>query len=245
MDLTPIRTSMAEFARSADAERYREILRRVQEETKKRDRENLKAERDEETLQLMEAFVVMATESDLIEFGVTLDHYDTAAYEALLKNERLLDEAREDLREMYEKAYVLPDGRRVFESEDGIRVFDENGTEISPEEISAEELGDRLPTWEMWKQGKETEQSLIEDRAAIIEFQNDIVDARERVEAGEMTKDELDELKSTLEANMPDSVRAELPAELQPAAPETAEPDVAQEADANWRPNVKLDMPVM
>ncbi|KFL29546.1 hypothetical protein JP75_20465 [Devosia riboflavina] len=245
MDLTPVRTSMAEFARSADGERYREILRRVQEEIKKRDRENLKAERDEETLQLVEAVVIMATESELVEFGMTLDHYDAAAYEALANNEKLIDESRERLREMYEKAYVLPDGRRVFESDDGVHVFDEHGVEIAPETVSADELGDNLPSWEQWSGEREAQRDLLEDRAAIIEFQNDIVNARERVEAGEMTKDELEELKSSLEANMPDSVRAELPAELQPAAPVAATPEVTQEADANWRLNVKLDMPVM
>lgn len=47
-----------------------------------------------------------------------------------MQNGRALERVQEDLRIMVDKAYVLPDGRRVFKTEDGMRVFDEHGEEI-------------------------------------------------------------------------------------------------------------------
>lgn len=236
MEFVPAKSWKAEFARSADSERHREILRRANEEIRKRDDEERKAERESD-LEHLEAVVVLASQADLDQFDVTLDHYDGAIYDALIENERLLDESRERLKQMFEQAHVLPDGRRVFESEDGVHVFDERGAEIAPELITADELDDALPKWETWQAELKTEQALQEDRGAIIEFQDQVADARAKVEEGNLTQDELDDLKSSLEEQMPESVRAQLPADQRP----TLDADV--EPSADWRPAAKLEMP--
>lgn len=238
MEFVPAKSWKADFARSADAERYREILRRANEEIRKRDDEARKDARDDE-LEHLEAMVMLASDADLAEFGATLNNYDRATYDALIENERLMEESRERLKEMFERAHVLPDGRRVFESEDGIRVFDERGTEIAPDLISAGDLDDALPTWEAWNAELRAEKALEDDRTAIIDFQEEVAGARERVEAGELTQQELEDLKSSLSEQMPDSVLAQLPQAQRPAL--DAEPDDLKVV--GLQPTAKLEMP--
>lgn len=139
---------------------------------------------------------------------------------------------------MYDKAHVLPDGRRVFESEDGLRVFAEDGTELSADTITPDEIEDWLPKAEAVFAQRDTVQTLVEERGAIIDYQTAVRDARERAEGGELTKDELDDLKKSLEEKMPERVREHLPDDYKPSQ------DVGPEQpDASWRPSVKLDLP--
>jgi hypothetical protein len=219
-------------------------LRRANEEIRKRDRDDEKAERDEEALEHLEAMVVMATEAELTDFTVTLGTYDTATYDALVDNERDMDQSRDRLQGMYDKAYVMPDGRRVFESADGLHVFDENGSELPPEEIDPEEIEDFRPKWESVLSERATFSALNEERQQIIEFQDAVSDARQRVEDGDLTKQELEDLKASLAEQMPDRVKGLLPEDQRPASKPT-DPTPDQTSEATWRPSVKLDLPAL
>lgn len=244
MEQSPVRSWKAEFARSTDAERYREILRRTSEEIKKKEREEERAEREQDSLDHLEAMVVMATEAELDHFSNSLDTYDTATYEALLENERILDLTNRERDAMLEKAFLLPDGRRVFESEDGVRVFDANGVELDPSVISADEIEDWRPKYEGYASLTEKRQSLLEERDQLIAYQDRLAEARQRVEDGDLTKQELEELKNSLEEQMPGRVRELLPEDQRPAI-EPNEPEPEQCSEATWRAGVKLDLPTL
>jgi len=238
MSVVPL-TWKNEFARSTEPERYREIVSRVQEEARREDKRRKDKEKDEQERRaeadaLLEA-IVFATATELAAFEVKLTHYEEATYDALIENERLLELLRAERDDMLEKAHVLSDGTRVFESEDGVRVFDEHGNELDPSVISADEIEDWRPKHEAFKENHDSIDALLEDRNAIIEYQQKLDDARERVENGEITSEELNALEQELAADMPESVRAELAPEHQPPvfdAQKVVEPDPVQAVQA-------------
>src|SRR5690606_14630576 len=122
-----------EFARSAAISRA--LQRRLSEEAlRKRQEEDEEREQDRVDSNLIELAqtVIWATEMRIREFEMSLDRHDAATVEALMENERELVEVRERIAERLERAFVLPDGRHVFKSEDGTRVFDEYGVEVAP-----------------------------------------------------------------------------------------------------------------
>jgi DNA repair ATPase RecN len=122
------------------------------------------------------------------------------------------------------KAHVLPDGRRVFETEDGLRVFDEHGRELDASTISPEEIEDSRPRWETAKQAIDRLDALTQEREHLLVYQEKLDHARERLDAGDLTREEFDNLRDELKDDMPESVREQL-SELEQEQETAAEPD--------------------
>lgn len=123
-----------EFARRAEMSadlRQRLLLEmntRVRAEQDKTARET---ERRRDTEFVMALQGALAPAHKIADFTVKLDRYDTATVQALMDNERDVLAVREKIDAMMLKAHVLPDGRRVFKTEDGTRVFDEFGAQLN------------------------------------------------------------------------------------------------------------------
>ncbi|MBU2527605.1 MAG: hypothetical protein KKC03_13490 [Bacteroidetes bacterium] len=208
-----------EFARSAQWRREQDQLlfekHRKQQQEKQFDRS-----KDDEAD--FGAMAVMASSEEIATFEITLDKYDTAVIAALDENEHDLTAVHATIQDKLEKAFVLPDGRRAFKTEDGMRVFDEHGSEIAPDELSADEIEDWRPRWEAFSADKQAEQALTEERQDLMDYQHRIDDAREKLD-DPISKQELVDLKRDLEADMPQSVRKQLGMETnQPAPASTA-----------------------
>jgi hypothetical protein len=217
MELMPAKSWKSEFARSTEAERYREIVRKHQEEVRRKNNDKDQKDREERGQALDDmAFVVMATQTDIDAYLVTTAHYQEATYEAIIQNEQLLSAALVERQQLLDKAFVLPDGRRVFESEDGLRVFDEHGEELDPSEITPEDIEDWRPRLEEWKRNGDTIVALEDERAKLIEYQQKIDEAQERLEDGDISQQDFDALKKDLTETMPDRVRDLLPDEFKP-----------------------------
>lgn len=232
MELMPVRTWKLEFARGADAERHREIVLRHQEDLRLKREKDKKTEKDrEDRMDALEdlAFAVMASQPEIDAYLVTTAHYQEATYEAIVQNEQLLTAIRREKQTMLEQAHVLADGRRVFESEDGIRGFDEFGEELDPSEIDADEIADWRPKHESFQALKEEEAKLVEEKAELLEYQGKVDEARERLEAGDISQKEFEAMQQDLADDMPDRVRENLPDEFKPAMPEQ-ESDLVVEA---------------
>ena len=136
---------------------------------------------------------------------------------------------------MLDRAHVLPDGRRVFETEDGQRVIDENGQEVSPDVITPEEIADSRPRAETYLEAWAEEQRLLSERDELIDYQREVDAARERLDDGTLTAQELQDLEATLEANMP-AVLRETASTPGPAAPDQpSQPETAADHDATGR----------
>lgn len=216
MELTQVRSWKHEFARSTDTERYREILRRHHDDLRRK-KEKDEEDREERFEDLDEMlFAVMATQTEIDAYLVTTAHYQTATYDAIIENQQLLEAVRLEREKLLEKAYVLPDGRRVFESEDGVRVFDENGVELDPSVISADDIEDWRPKHEQMTALDEREAFLADEQTELFEYQKKLDEARERLEAGEISQKDFDALKKELDESMPERVRDNLPDEFKP-----------------------------
>lgn len=179
----------------------------------------------EDSMLATAAIVTQATEIQIAEFRAKLDQYDEATIKALNENRIRMDEVKArlaeldiEIQEMLNQAYVMEDGRRVFLTKDGTQAFDEDGNEVSPDELDFNLIGPEKPTWESYSGARDerdalrAEQERLEaERQEILDFQEKVDAARDRLDEGDITKDELDALDSELADAMPPSVRKQTP----------------------------------
>ena len=227
-----------EFARRAEWRREDEerVLDHIKAEKKHEQEER---EADEAALADY-AFAVLASETDIANFTVKLDAYDAATIEALHENEAALVKTREELRLMLDKAYVMPDGRKVFKTEDGKRIFDEKGQEVK--NFDPDQIEDWRPRWERYSAEAEKRDALLKERQQLNDYQAELDEARERTGEDGLTKDDLDDLERRLDGDMPEAVRRHLSGDPAPALekPHRDEPQAAP-----FQPTAKLDMPML
>jgi len=176
------------------------------------------ADKKEETTSSLGGEVIIASEIQLREFKLKLDVYEAATTAALMANQKQLDVVSAQIDLLIAQAFVMPDGRRVFRTEDGSQVFDEHGTEVLPEELEFSAIPDDAPSWEVFSQQLSVQTRLNMERGQLIEYQENLDDARERSSDNELTVDELAELEIDLSSSMPLAVRRELPS-LETATP--------------------------
>lgn len=223
------RTRIEEFAIAAAVKREEYLRKEKDARHDTRERQRRKDERTEDArddmamLATME--IVLASTESVAEFRVQLDEYDAATVEALMENQVALDAVRERIRLMLEEAHVLEDGRRVFKTKDGTKVYDEYGQEVPPEVIDPDTIADDKPKWEDYKEELDEYGRLAEEREQLLDYQRKLDEARERLDQGEITQDELDTLKADLAADMPDAVRVKLGLE-KPQADAAPTPEV-------------------
>lgn len=108
-------------------------------------------------------------------------------------------------------AHVLPDGRHVFKTRDGLSVFDEHGEQLGQDQINPGEIADHRTPWEVFAAQRAAEARLIREREEILRFQQRIDATRERLDDKDLTQRELEELSADLEQSAPAAVRREMP----------------------------------
>lgn len=138
------------------------------------------------------------------------DRASDAVRIALEKNGLESAEAQQQLQEIEDSAATLPDGRKVFRSEDG-RLLAEDGTDVSDQSASVTGLSDRMPSWEEYARAKERADALAREREEIERYRRDVLDpARARLNDPDnpYDKDGLRKTRHDLEEQMPPSVQA-------------------------------------
>jgi len=196
----------AEFTRSARDAKRDELRKKLEQDLREDDRRDQKRELQESDVGDIVDMVVMATIEQLADFSKELDRYDTATVEAMMENRARLEKVQAELEEMLGKAYVLPDGRRIFKSADGKRVYDENGVELKPEDIDPDLIESWRPRFEDYWKGREAEKSLMEERADLADFDERVREARRRMEEGDLTSKDLEDIREDLAENAPPAV---------------------------------------
>ncbi len=201
-------------------------------------REEIADQLDDDLLSLATT-VMMATEDQLQAFEGKLDTYDEATVGALMENQEALDLVNERLANLLSRAHEMEDGRRVFKTQDGTKVFDEHGNEVSRGELDFEIIRSDKPTWESYEPHLLEQHRLQTERTEILEYQEKLDTARERIGDGDISEDELKELDDDLAASMPTSVR-----KLVPEMDMTAAPDVNAHF-ASAAPRQAVDAPTI
>ena len=129
---------------------------------------------------------------------------------------------------MFADAHRIEDGRAVFETRDGTKVYDENGKEVSSDIITPDQIDDGRPKWEDVQAERERQKELEEERRQLQEHQEKIDEAREAAADPNVTDDDLKALEAELEASAPERVRRRVeeanPVDDPGPAPEHANP---------------------
>lgn len=212
MDVAEAELLIDIFRRQAAAKRHEMELAiandRLDDDRKKH---KLREREEKEDHERLEQLVVEATVAQLAAFNDTLDGYDTATVRALMDNQNALDTVRERREVIEAAAHRLPDGRMVFKTEDGKRVFDRDGVQLSHDVVHPDAVPDSAPRWETMKRSRDDERKLENERTAIHAFQQKLDDTREAASKGHVSADALAKLDADLKKAMPDAVKAELP----------------------------------
>lgn len=231
MNLADQLTLVEIFEQKAADKRRKERLLWEENERSFEERKRQKL-REEEGKKFLEEF--LATDRQIATFRDELDDYDTAVVHALMDNERALEEARKRREDLESSAYRLPDGRMAFKTEDGKRVFDRDGAELSRDTIDPESIPDSRPRWEALKGIVEEEKKLSRDRQELHEFQKKIDNARDAVGKPDISAKELEDLGADLKRDMPEAVRLRLSDNVR--AQEPSAPDVVSGPAEALRP---------
>ncbi len=80
-----------------------------------------------------------------------------------------------------------------------------------PDELDFAAIDPQSPTWESYQPIFSERERLLVERRQIFEFQEKVDAARERVDEGDISKADLDELDADLLEVMPSSVKAHVP----------------------------------
>lgn len=163
--------------------------------------------------------IMVAAELDRIEeaeLRVRMEQHEQALVQALIANEEALAAAQRTIDRLLGEAFVLPDGRRVFKTADGLRVFDENGQELAADEVDPDAIEDYRPSWEEVSAVKAEAERLAEERRELLDHQRKLDDAQEKMDAGTMTDADLADLDRLLTDDAPEAVRQRLSPETAP-----------------------------
>lgn len=241
MDSAQTRSWRIEFARSAA--RRREQDRFLREADERRKDKNESGRLDEDFFEFAVS-AMLASADDIEQLHAALDRYDALTVEALMENQKALDASRGRIESMLGRAYVLPDGRRVFKTADGLRVFDEHGTELGADDIDPDAIEDWRPRYEQFAEEVAQEQALKTEREKLIEFQERIEAARQHLQSDEdLTKADLADIEAGLDASMPLAVARKLPGFEEAPALDPARDFGAAAGLAPHLADLKLDMP--
>lgn len=201
--------AVAAAMREEDNKHREKLLRVDARQRMMREDERLRTDkRDREMFDAVQA--VLATDKQIAAFTAKLDRYDEKTVEALMENRVALDEVQTRLDDMRGQAHVLPDGRRVFKTQDGTRVFDEGGVELNADVVDPNAVADERPPWERYKASLDAKARLEQERNGLHEFQAKSDAAREELDRGNVTAERLDELDAEMQAAMPEAVRRKL-----------------------------------
>jgi len=230
-----------QFARSAA---YRAEQQHFFREAERRHKETLRADRFDDDVSDLAITAVLATEAQIFEFRVKLEDYRTVTVEFLLENERQLAEVQKRLDDMLSKAYVLPDGRRVFKTEDGLRVFDEHGIELYADDIDPDLIEDWRPAADSYLPDLNAKHRLVDDRERKLELLDRIDAAEARIEAGDLTVEDIADIERELEAFAPIDVRNRIAGiDVDDVAPVRRDFGAAASPVYRNMNDLKLDMP--
>jgi len=198
------------FKRGANEQAYR-LSQWQQRDSQNRNRKQKQETLEDQASELMDAALTVATTVEIEAFELELHTYDVATIEALQANGAQIELVEERLASMLEQAHQLPDGRRVFKTEDGLRVFDENGGELDTNKFDPDQISDALERWETFSEVKELHRSLAAERSELLNYQEKLDLARDDLDAGDISMDDFNALKDDLKSSMPDAVRARIP----------------------------------
>lgn len=191
----------------------------------------------EDVLSDFAASFVLADPLEIEAYKAELDEYDALTVEAIMENREILDRLYAERDAMLERAYQLDDGTRVFKSEDGLRVYNEQGQLVSPNVVDPTVIDDKFEKAEPYIEKLESIAKHKQIHKNLLEFQEQLDEDRELADSGKMTNDELAERREERLREMPIEVRRKLN-----GFDETQEQKLKSEFSTSAKPITENDM---
>lgn len=197
----------ADFRNGANAQAYQRTLWQLREQQDRNKKAQHSETQQDRTDGPIDFAVTTITTEQLSTFQGEIDILQEVSVQAIMDYDVALDEIEARLEQALNQAHRLEDGRRVFESEDGLRVLDEHGNEVDESVISPLEIDDRKMRWETFNSMMIERDELVEGRKSVVDFQSELDAAEQRLGSGDMTQDAFEKLRGQLLADAPDAVR--------------------------------------
>jgi|GEM_PF-6405574 len=157
------------------------------------------------------AIIVGATDLEIREITARTGLHQNISIEALQENREQLDAAEEELEDILDQAFVLEDGRRVFLSEDGLRVIDELGQDVDADIIDPSRIDPTKPRYDKFLESKLAFAALMEEQDQLLTYQNELDKFAVAIERGNLSRDDVAEMNAYMTENAPAAIRAKLP----------------------------------
>jgi hypothetical protein len=162
-------------------------------------------------------FIILATAEEQARTLARITEAEIACEQAMIDARKREQEAQQEIDRIRDRATRTDDGRIVYLTADGSKAFDDDGNELTPEEMKGIDWNPAAPTWEQRQEATEKREQAIKDIQEIEDYQEQLQKGRERIESGEgLTTDELKGIEDDLDA-MPGSVREHLGGMRKPA----------------------------
>jgi len=177
----------------------------------KQEQKDLRQDQEDDELFDLAVSVVLADALEVEAFKVDLDTYDALTIEAIMENREILEQLYRNRDAMLNTAYQLEDGTRVFKSEDGQRVYDEQGSLLSPDIVHPDEIPDNFEKAEPYLEildGIKKHEAIDQN---LIDYQEKLDDTREQLDNGDLTQEEFEAIREEIQNDMPIEVRRKLP----------------------------------
>ena len=159
--------------------------------------EKAKQDRAEARAELADQLANLPTAARVAAARATFDRWEAANLEAIMDLQEDLRVAEAQLETVLARAFVLPDGRSVFKTADGQRGMDERCADVT-QLIAPDLIEDHRPAWETFQQHADRMDQLNDQLTERLEFQSRMDTARDRMDSGELSVDELDALEAEL-----------------------------------------------
>lgn len=196
--------SFSKGANDAANQRVLWQLRQQQENTKKANPAQQREVEAESATDFVVS-IINVEQAELLQSEI--DIFQEASVAAIMAYDEEIGRVETEIAQMLSNAYVLEDGRRVFKTENGLRVFDEHGNELDKDVVDPDQIGNDRPRWERFQETEDRLKQLRLERSEVNDFQTKLDDAQERLESGEMTQDEYNKLRTELYDTVPLAVR--------------------------------------
>lgn len=137
---------------------------------------------------------------------------DEASRRALAEIDELLADNAREQQAMIDAAAKMDDGTAMFLADDGTAIYTEHGNRLADQQTQ-EILTDRRPeleagpSWEQFDRSVKRQSELTAERAEILRLDQERAMLRGRVEAGELSQDELEQLEADYDARVPERLR--------------------------------------
>lgn len=194
------------FGRGADYASYQRILwhlREQQERNKKA--QNPEVEKgDVDDAANIVTTLITSEQADLLQ--AEIDIWQEATVETVMNYDLLIERTESELALMLSQAHVLDDGRRVFKTEDGLQVFDEHGNELNHNIIHPDEISNSNPRWEQYQNAVDRLEELNQGRSDALVFQDKLDNIQDRLDNGEITQAEFEDLRQDLIDSAPQTI---------------------------------------